>query len=123
MDRLKGLRILVVEDELLVALGLQDMLREFGCESLGPFSRLGDAITAIDSGDFDCAILDVNVRGERSMAAAHMLRDNGVPFLFSTGYGERIGDFPDVPVLQKPYAPDALRDALLTALGLAPSSR
>ena len=119
LDGLDGLKILVVEDELLVALGIQDMLREFGCEVVGPLARLHEALGAARSGTFDGVILDVNLRGEPAYPVAEILRDRGIPFVFSTGYGSgatALEGFSNVVVLEKPFEPSGLHAALKQAI-------
>src|SRR3982750_2127731 len=103
--QIKGLRVLVVEDEALVAMLIEDMLVDLGCVVVGIASTVEDALARISSSAFDLAILDVNLHGTESYPAAHALAFKSVPFLFSTGYGAR--GLPDalrsVPVLAKPF--------------------
>jgi CheY-like chemotaxis protein len=104
MSRLQGLRVLVVEDEPVVAMCLEDMLDALGCETIGPASRLADGLALAAGGDFDAAILDINLGGERSTPIAETLRTRGVPFAFASGYGNPPEGFGDgVPMLEKPY--------------------
>ena len=120
MEGLQGLRILVVEDELLVALGLQDMLRDFGCETIGPVARIEEAVAVARSEAFDGAILDVNLRGQPVNPVAAALHERNIPFLFSTGYGTGsavLETFAGVAVLEKPYEPAGLHAAMLQAFG------
>jgi CheY-like chemotaxis protein len=108
------LRVFVVEDEALLALMLEDLLAEFGCEVVGPHARLPPAQHAARSQEFDCAILDVNIRGEPVHPVAEILAERGIPFLFVTGYGAAgVGaSFSQWPVLRKPFRPGELRAAL-----------
>lgn len=103
---LSGLRVLVVEDEAAIALLLEDMLLDLGCEVLGPVGRLPDALKLAEADGVDVAILDVNLGGVAIYPVADALRLRGVPFLFSTGYGAGGIDaaFRDRPVLQKPFS-------------------
>lgn len=118
---LQGLRLLVVEDETMVAMMLEDMLDEFGCvvvDVAGTLSR-GMALVAGEPLPFDGAILDVNLGGERVYPVANCLIERGVPFIFCTGYG-RPGpetDFAHVPTLAKPYMPEDLQKILVTVMG------
>lgn len=116
-DDLNGLRILVVEDEAAISLLLEDMLLDFGCEVVGPAARLASALDYISREALDLAILDVNVAGEPIYPVAQALVDRGIPFLFSTGYGNAgIKDgYRDRPVLQKPFAQNDLKQKLLVA--------
>jgi CheY-like chemotaxis protein len=108
------LRVLVVEDEMLVAMNIEDMLLDLGHEVSGMASRLDTALALAREGSFDAAMLDVNLAGENSFPVADALAERGVPFLFATGYGlqgieER---YRDRPVLQKPFRLGDLGEAL-----------
>lgn len=109
-----GLRILVVEDEVAIAMLIEDMLLDLGAEVLGPVGRLAQAIESARKETLDLAILDVNVAGESIYPVADALAGRGIPFLFSTGYGAGGIDPPwrDRPVLQKPFSQADLERAL-----------
>ncbi|HEX8642574.1 MAG TPA: response regulator [Allosphingosinicella sp.] len=115
----RRLRILVVEDEMLVAMNIEDMLLALGHEVAGLASRLGPALDLAREGEFDLAMLDVNLAGETSFAVADVLRARGIPFLFATGYGvDGIADnYQGAPVLQKPFRSRDLAGALAEAAG------
>ena len=119
---LSGRRVLVVEDESLVAMLLETILEDMGCTPVGPASNIdeGEAL-ARDAADLDAALLDVNVAGRQVFPVAEALRARGVPFIFSTGYGE--SGLPDEwrgnPTIQKPFTEAAIRDALMKAMGVA----
>lgn len=115
---LNGLRVLVVEDEAAIAMLLEDMLLDFGCEVVGPVARLAPAVKAAADETFGIAILDVNLAGEPIYAVAEALAARGLPFVFSTGYGASgIKDpFRDRPVVQKPFTQSELKRSLLAAL-------
>lgn len=102
---LKGLRVLVVEDEMMVSMLIEDMLSDMGCTVIGPASRLDEAIELANASDIDCAVLDVNLGGQPIFPLADLLRERGCPFAFATGYGD--AGLRDVdrgtPVLQKPF--------------------
>jgi PAS domain S-box-containing protein len=102
--RLKGNRILVVEDESLVALALVDVLKDLGYEVVGPCSSVPEALNTIANVTFDAAILDLNLKGEMVYPAAEMLQSRNIPFVFMTGYGAEGIDtrFRQVSALQKP---------------------
>src|SRR5215213_151250 len=82
VDELKGLRILVVEDEAAISLLLEDMLLDFGCEVIGPAARLSAALEAVSRESLDIAILDVNVAGEPIYPVAEALDARKIPFVF-----------------------------------------
>jgi CheY-like chemotaxis protein len=120
---LKGLRILVAEDEMLILFDIEDMLREIGCEIVGPAATLGAAMTAIRQGDYDGALLDMNLHGERITPAAEELVARGVPFVLCTGYQREISDEPairDAPRLTKPFNVRTLRAAITSAFVARP---
>lgn len=100
-----GLRVLLVEDENLVALLLEDMLAELGHTVVGPVARLDKALETVQREAFDVAILDVNINGEEAYPIAEALVARGVPFIFSTGYGKKSlsAAYSDRPALQKPF--------------------
>ena len=83
---LEGIRVLVVEDEFLVATLIEDMLMAAGCIVAGPIPRLSEALDAVDRGTFDAAVLDVNLAGDRIYPVADALSRRNVPFVFVTGY-------------------------------------
>ncbi len=121
-DGLHGRRILVVEDESLVAMLLETILEDMGCETVGPVSNVAEAVSLIDGGELlHGALLDVNVAGVEVFPAAAALEARGVPFVFSTGYGE--GGLPEEwkgrITLQKPFTEAAVEDALSRALSQA----
>jgi CheY-like chemotaxis protein len=84
---LEGLRVLVVEDEFLVATLIEDMLTFAGCVVSGPVPRLAEALDAVHGGTFDAAVLDVNLAGDRIDPVADVLSRRNVPFVFVTGHG------------------------------------
>ena len=102
---LAGLRVLVVEDEMMVSMLIEDMLTDLGCIVVGPAARLDEAIALAESEQIDCAVLDVNLGGQPIFPLADILRAKGAPFAFATGYGD--AGLRDVDkgslVLQKPF--------------------
>lgn len=104
---LAGQRILVVEDEMLVLMAIEDMLADLGCTSISVAASVDKALRLIETEEFDLATVDVNLNGTRSYPVAQQLAQRGVPFAFSTGYGEHGIDegFGGRPVLNKPYSP------------------
>ncbi len=103
-------RVLLVEDESLIAMLMEDMLSEFDCEVLASVGQLDEAIAIARTQRFDMAFIDVNLRGVPAWPLADILRAQGVPFAFVTGYGAAgtIGPYADVAVLQKPFRSEDL---------------
>lgn len=112
---LRGARVLVVEDEFLVAVDLEESLRGLGCEVEGPFPSLDEALAWLETATPDAAVLDVNIRGGLAFPIAEALRDRGVPFVFCTGYAD-IGVVPEdlgaVATFSKPTPAATLVKAL-----------
>ena len=103
-SELGGLRVLVVEDMLLVAEEISEKLRSWGCEVIGPVPRLDRAMPLVQETPLDGALLDVNLGGEPCFPLAAALDARGVPFLFLTGYDSSAmpPEFQTVPRLRKP---------------------
>lgn len=118
---LARLRILIVEDEYLLADDLCRALRERGAEVIGPVGTLRDACAALSQERIDGAVLDVNLHGEAVYPVADRLTQAGIPFMIATGYGP--GSWPEryakVPRIEKPYDADGLADMLPQALARA----
>jgi DNA-binding NtrC family response regulator len=118
MPWLKGKRILVVEDEALIAVMVEDMLAEMGSVVVGPAATIEKALALARAETLDGAVLDVNVRGERIDPVADVLAARGVPMLFATGYGEvRLANGETATVIDKPYTQEKLARGLATAMG------
>ena len=83
-----GCRVLVVEDETLIALLIEDMLAAMDCEVVGPIGKLETAIQIAQEVKFDIAILDVTIRGGKVYPVAEHLLAHGVPFVLASGYGD-----------------------------------
>lgn len=119
-DTLAGKRVMVVEDEALVAMLTCDYLEDLGCVVVGPFASVKDALQGLDDSEIDCAVLDLNLGGgETSFPVASALAERNTPFMFATGYGA-VGakaEFAHVPVLPKPFDEHQLAMALGTAIG------
>lgn len=110
---LDGKRILILEDEPIIAFGLEDMLVEEGA-LVSLATALDEADAVLAGSEFDCAILDVNVRGEQSYPFAEKLRGKEIRFIFATGYGEAAhpDEYSDIPTITKPYSIQQIKDAL-----------
>ncbi|WP_220094547.1 response regulator [Novosphingobium taihuense] len=98
-----GKRILVVEDEFIVAAMLCDTLEDNGAVPLGPVGRVAEGLTVIAQGGIDAAVLDWNLAGEPGTPLAEALAERGIPFVIATGYGSVEAPFADRPILGKPY--------------------
>jgi PAS domain S-box-containing protein len=120
-DVLRSARVLIVEDEALVALDMARTLRAAGCEVLGPVGGLEQAIRFVETLDQppDAALLDLNLAGRSSVPLADLLLDQGVPIVFASGYGElpaTASRHVESRLLPKPFAPSELTVALREAL-------
>ena len=115
---LSGKRVMVVEDELLVAIFIEDVLADVECIVVGPFSRVQDALVAAESELIDFAVMDVNVSGIKVFPVAYLLEKRGVPFLFLTGYGQAALplDRPDWEACAKPFHADQLAQSVARKL-------
>ena len=108
-------RVLLVEDEPLIAMMLEDFLDLLERQCAGTADSVETALALVEAGGFDCAILDVNLRGgEKSWPIAAALAEKGIPFVFATGGADDmlIEEFRGWPVLQKPFTMDGVEQAL-----------
>lgn len=114
---LAGTRVLIVEDEYYLADDLSRALTEAGAEIIGPVGTLPEAEEKLDEASFDCAVIDMNLRGDFAYTVADRLGAAGVPFIVSTGYNQ--DSLPellrDVPRVEKPFPPRRVIE-LLTAM-------
>jgi two-component SAPR family response regulator len=119
--RLSAPRVLVVEDEMTVAMLIEDMVNELSFELAAVFPRLEDAMRLADSIEFDVAMLDVHLNGKTVFPFAAELEKREIPFLFATAYGGRgiPAEFRNHLVLEKPFGPLELGRALLALTGRA----
>lgn len=108
--------IMVLEDDLLLAMDMEDHLRDSGYDVMGPFSRIEEALGAAEAALLDGAVVDLNLRGELSFPVIDLLRQRGIPVIVCSGYAE----LPEVkskltglPLIAKPWA--AAKLARLTA--------
>ncbi len=116
-----GWKVLLVEDEALVAMMIQEFLNECGHSVIGPISRASEALLAAREGDFDTAILDINLGDGMTYPVADILSARGIPFVFVTGYeADTVDDrFSAAPVLQKPIERQMLQRIFLPNPGIA----
>ncbi len=107
-------RVLVVEDEFLVAMTLQDSLEDWGYEVVGPSGHLQDAMDLLEAEPVDAAIIDVNLAGQPIFPLAARLKARGIPFVLTTGYERSVipEEFRDAAWLQKPVREAELREAV-----------
>jgi CheY-like chemotaxis protein len=115
---LSGKRVLIVEDELLVALLIEDLLVELGCETLGPCGSVAVALDLARYERFDLAVLDVNLAGEMVYPVAEVLTQRRIPFLFLSGYGDDAipANRTDWRVCAKPFRSAELATMMSAAL-------
>jgi len=111
-------RVLLVEDEALVAMMIQDTLAEFGFQVIGPLSTASEALAAARESHFDAAVLDINLGDGLVYTVAEILSVRGVPFVFVTGYDVDSVDprFSDIPILQKPIERDMLQKVFISSI-------
>jgi len=111
------LKVFILEDEPALAIVLEDMVSDAGYDPALTVGNLRDAQRAFDE-RFDCALIDINVGGEKSFAVARQLVARGIPFAFVTGYDPNVAsDFEKVPVLQKPYTQQQVENVLAGLVG------
>lgn len=125
MDDLAGRRALVVEDEGAVALLIEDMLADLGCEVAASAANLRKACELASEAQIDFAVLDLNLNGASAIPVARILRERRIPFVFSTGYGAAgvEEDFAGAPLLAKPFLLKDLRQKICIALRASTASR
>lgn len=107
-------RILVVEDEMLIAIQVEEVLRDLGCVIVGPVGKLDAAMRLAREERIDAAILDVTINGGQVFPVAEVLQARDIPFVFASGYGAWAlpASYRDKPQLLKPFSPDDIVQAL-----------
>jgi CheY-like chemotaxis protein len=112
-----SMRVLVIEDEMMIRMLLQDMLDDLGHTLAGEAGAIDEALALARQAEFDIAILDVNLNGQPISPVVEVLVERGLPFVFATGYGQRGVPEPYrmIPTLQKPFQAEALAHALAAA--------
>lgn len=117
MGKFGGKRILILEDEALIAMMLEDTLVDLGCDVVGPATDIATGQQFARADAIDGAILDVNIGGQTSEAVAKILQDRNIPYLLATGYGP--DDLPTGAsgLLNKPYRAEDVKTALQTLFG------
>ena len=111
---LTGRRILLVEDSPVIAPFTADMLNDLGCDVVGPAPNMAAARELVDGGEFDAALVDVHIRGERVFPLCEMLEAKNLPFVFTSGYADwqMPEKWRERPRLQKPYTVGQIEEAL-----------
>jgi CheY-like chemotaxis protein len=109
-----GKRVFVVEDEIMIRMLLEGMLADLGHSVAAEAGDIGQAVELAKQGQFDLAVLDVNLNGDSVTPVVEILAERGVPFIFASGYGQRglPEAYRSVPMLQKPFQTDALEQAI-----------
>jgi DNA-binding NtrC family response regulator len=119
---LEGRRVLVVEDEFLLAMELEALLEQHGCKVLGPAATVEWALAVLYEEQPEVALVDVNLKGQRATPVAAALKRQGVPFVLITGYGELELSEPELraaPRIDKPVNSRDLKRAVAQALEAA----
>jgi DNA-binding response OmpR family regulator len=113
--------ILIVEDEPLIAMMLEDFIQSLGHDVTGNCDSVGTALKEIEKGNFDLAILDINLKGESVWPVASALRDKGTPFVLATGghVDPPPAEFAGVPTIEKPYTIDRVTPIIEAVLARA----
>ncbi len=112
---LQGVRVLIVEDESIVAMALQEHLEDCGCRVIGPAPRISKALSLLELETPDMAVLDLNLDGEPSTCVAEVLATRSIPFVVVTGYGDKVLDdqvLQEAPRIGKPFRTGDLVNAL-----------
>ena len=110
-----SVRVLLVEDESIIAMMVASVVRSLGFKLVGPAARLDHALALVAEGEFDCAILDINIRGGDTYPVANLLIERDCPFVMASGYSNVTipPHLLDQTRLTKPYSIDALEGELM----------
>jgi CheY-like chemotaxis protein len=111
-------RVLLIEDEFLIAVAVQEMLEDLGCDVVGPVTTLAEALEICSGVDADAAVLNLILHGKAAYAVAAVLKARDIPFGFASGtdHQHTDGDWKDRPFLSKPYSESGLREFLFEVL-------
>lgn len=112
-------RVLIIEDEGMVAMLLEDMLSDLGHEVVATVGRMDRAAQLVSETSADVVILDVNLNGEQTYPLASILASRGIPFIFATGYGAAglKEEWRSTPALQKPFQARELERVIRETFG------
>jgi two-component SAPR family response regulator len=124
-SEMSGRRILVVEDEMLIALTIEDVVQDCGGKVVGPVATLEEALKLVEEEEFDAAILDVSIRGSKVYPVAEALVARDIPFVFASGYGDWAlpEELRDKPRLMKPFTVATLEEQVRSLYHAAKSRR
>lgn len=113
-NSLSGLRVLLVEDEVLASLEVEDVLKGLGCEVVGPASRVAQALQLAREAELDGALIDLNLAGEPAYPVIDALVERAIPYTLVTGYDapSLAPPYCDAPHIGKPFGEGAVRAAL-----------
>jgi DNA-binding NtrC family response regulator len=112
-DDIRGQRILIAEDEAMIALDLESVLQDLGCQIIGPVANVEDIVQQCDAHHPDGALLDINLRGKQVFAVLPRLIEQGLPVIITSGYDDVSlipPDFRTLPRISKPFNQAALRE-------------
>lgn len=116
-----GLRVLLVEDQTIIAIDTESMLSELGAASVQSFATSEDALAWLAAAQADVGVLDIQLGSTMSYPVADLLGERGIPFVFTTGYGDAHAipeRYADAPIVHKPYSVDGLAQGLARCLEL-----
>ena len=116
-DDIRGRRILIAEDEAMIALDLESVLQDLGCEVIGPVANVEDIVPQCEAHHLDGALLDINLRGKQVFAVLPQLIEQGLPVIITSGYDDVTlipQDFRGLPRISKPFNQTALRELCVT---------
>jgi DNA-binding NtrC family response regulator len=116
-DDIRGRRILIAEDEAMIALDLESVLEDLGCEIIGPVANVEDIVQQCEAHHPDGALLDINLRGKQVFAVLPQLIQQGLPVIITSGYDDVTlipQDFRGLPRISKPFNQTALRELCVT---------
>ena len=117
MSIIAGQRILIVEDDAIIAMVLEEMLLDLGAAVVGPAASVSRGVELASAGDIDVAIVDLNLGGTRSDPVMAALSAAGTPFVIASGYGESATKHPGASAWRmKPYDPSQIARALTATL-------
>ena len=108
------MRVLVVEDEWMLAFAIAALVKRLGCDVVGPAGHVREAEALGREATVDAAILDINLHGEMTFPIARVLKERDLPFIFLTGYDSAVvpKEYAAAPVLQKPFSDEELTSVL-----------